>query len=172
MRVELRNYLPGKGPSMNTFLDSITIGALLLCSLGSPAGNVAAQNSAQPKHAYATAKPLSDPAIFAEGVVSTGEFDSHPAFTPDGKTLYFVRSTPNFTRWTILITRFEKGRWKTPEVAPFSGQYSDADPFITPDGSRFYFISNRPVAGKAKPDLDIWVMENTPTGWSDPKNVG
>ena len=157
---------------MNAFLDSITIAALLLCSLGNPAGNAAAQNSAQQKHPYATAKPLSGPAIFAEGVVSTGDFDSHPAFTPDGKTLYFVRSTPNFTRWTILITRFEKGRWKTPEVAPFSGQYSDADPFITPDGSRFYFISNRPVAEKAKPDLDIWVMENTATGWSDPKNVG
>jgi len=157
---------------MNTFLDSITIAVLLLCSLGNPDGNVAAQNSAQPKHPYATAKPLSEPAIFAEGVVSTGDFDSHPAFTPDGKTLYFVRSTPNFTRWTILVTRFEKGRWKMPEVAPFSGQYSDADPFITPDGSRFYFISNRPVPEKAKPDLDIWVMENTANGWSDPKNVG
>jgi len=157
---------------MNAFLDSIIIAALLLGSLGHPAGNVVAQNSAQPKHPYATAKPLSEPAIFAEGVVSTGDFDSHPAFTPDGKTLYFVRSTPNFTRWTILITRFDKGRWNTPEVAPFSGQYSDADPFITPDGSRFYFISNRPVAEKAKPDLDIWAMENTATGWSDPKNVG
>jgi hypothetical protein len=52
---------------------------------------------AQAKHPYATAKPLSEPSIFAEGVVSTGDFDSHPAFTPDGKTLYFVRSTPNFS---------------------------------------------------------------------------
>jgi len=124
------------------------------------------------KHSYASGKPLSEPSIFAEGVISTGDFDSHPAFTPDGKTLYFVRSTPNFNLWTILVSHFVKGKWNTPEVMPASGQYADADPFITADGSRFYFISNRPVPGKSKPDLDIWVMEKTATGWSEPKNVG
>lgn len=157
---------------MNAFLDSIAIGTLFLCWLANSACNVAAENSAPAKHPYATAKPLSEPANFAEGVVSTGDFDSHPAFTPDRKTLYFVRRTPNFTRWTILVTRFEKGKWSTPEVATFSGQYSDADPFITRDDSRFYFISNRPVAEKTKPDLDIWVIKKTATGWSDPRNVG
>lgn len=121
---------------------------------------------------YASDKPLSEPVIFAEGVVSTGDFDSHPAFTPDGKTLYFMRSTPAFNLWTILVSRFERGKWSTPEVAPFSGQYSDADPFITSDASRFYFISNRPVAGKTVPDVDIWMMEKTAAGWSEPKNVG
>ncbi|MGH9908251.1 MAG: hypothetical protein ACRD8U_22020, partial [Pyrinomonadaceae bacterium] len=121
---------------------------------------------------YTASQPLSEPTVFAAGVVSTGDFDSHPAFTPDGKTLYFLRSTPNWTLWTIIVSRFEKGRWQTPETAPFSGQYSDADPFITSDGSRLYFISNRPAPGKTKPDLDIWVMERTATGWSEPKNVG
>jgi len=105
-------------------------------------------------------------------VISTGDFDSHPAFTPDGRTLYFVRSTPNFNLWTILVSRFQNGRWSTPQVAPFSGQYSDADPFITSDGSHFYFISNRPLAGKSKPDLDIWVMDKAGAGWSEPRNLG
>ena len=99
-------------------------------------------------------------------------FDSHPAFTPDGKTLYFLRSTPTFSLWTIVFSQFANGRWTAPEVAPFSGQYSDADPFITSDGSRLYFISNRPVPGKAKPDLDIWMVEKTNNGWSEPKNPG
>src|SRR5918995_1866500 len=80
---------------------------------------------------YASSTPITEPTLFAEGVISVGEFDSHPAFTPDGKTLYFVRSTPNFNLWTILVTRFQNGRWSTPEVAPFSGQYADADSFIT-----------------------------------------
>jgi Tol biopolymer transport system component len=115
---------------------------------------------------------LSEPAVFGEGVISTGDFDSHPAFTPDGKTLFFLRSTPTFSLWTILVSRFQNGRWNEPEVAPFSGQYSDADPFITTDGSRFYFISNRPVPGKSKPDLDIWVMERIGAGWGEPKNIG
>ena len=157
---------------MKKYLGSVIVMTLLLCPPRVSGQNVAAQNTGRASHPYASDKPLGEPAIFAEGVVSTGDFDSHPAFTPDGRTLYFLRSTPNFNLWTILVSRFEKGRWGTPEVAPFSGQYSDADPFVTPDGTRFYFISNRPVAGKAKPDLDIWVMEKNAAGWGEPKNVG
>ena len=142
---------------------------LMLCYLGL---NTFAQKPAQSKHPYASANPISEPSVFGDGVISTGDFDSHPAFMPDGKTLYFLRSTPNFNFWTIVVAHFERGIWSTPEVAPFSGQYSDADPFITPDGSRLYFISNRPVAGKQKQQLDIWAMEKLGAGWSEPKNLG
>jgi hypothetical protein len=158
---------------MNKHLDSVAIMTLLLCcSCLFFSYSVTGQSVNRMKQPYAFDKPLSEPTIFAEGIISTGDFDSHPAFTPDGKTLYFLRSTPNFNLWTILVSRFERGRWGLPEVAPFSGQYSDADPFITPDGSRFYFISNRPVAGKSKPDLDIWIMEKNSNGWGEPINVG
>lgn len=121
---------------------------------------------------YASDKPLATATLFAEGVISTGDYDSHPAFTPDGRTLYFLKSTPDFNFWTIVVSRFGAGRWSAPEVAPFSGQYSDADPFVTADGSKLYFISNRPVPGKAKPDLDIWMVEKTGVGWGEPKNLG
>jgi Tol biopolymer transport system component len=131
-----------------------------------------AQNPTQTRHPYASDKPVTEPTVFGDGIISTGSFDSHPAFTPDGKTLYFLRSTPNFNLWTIVFSRFEGGRWSTPEVAPFSGQYSDADPFVTADGSRLYFISNRPVQGKTNTDLDIWMVEKTTNGWSEPKNIG
>src|SRR6185369_15697472 len=151
------------------YLSTIALGTLIFCGA---VHNVAALKVAGSKHAYASEKPLREPTLFAQGIVSGAEFDSHPAFTPDGNSLYFVRSTPNFNFWTILVSHFEKGRWSTPDVAPFSGQYSDADPFITPDGSRFYFISNRPVSGKSTPDLDIWMMEKTAAGWSEPKNLG
>jgi len=157
---------------MNEYLNSIVVSALLLCWPYGTAHDLAVQNTNRAKHPYASDKPLREPAIFADGIVSTGDFESHPAFTPDGSTLYFVRSTPDFDLWTILISHFEKGKWRSPEIAPFSGQYSDADPFITSDGTRFYFISNRPVVGRSNPDLDIWMMEKTATGWSEPKNVG
>src|SRR5262245_60479539 len=90
------------------------------------------------------AGPLAEPAVFGEGVISTGEYESHPAFTPDGRTLYFVRSTPEFTGWTIHVTRHTDGRWSTPKVAPFSGKHRDADPFSSADGKQLYFISDRP----------------------------
>lgn len=154
---------------MSRLHKSIVMVTLLLLSTGYFAF---AQNASQTKHPYASEKPLSEPTVFGDGIISTGLFDSHPAFTPDGKTLYFLRSTPTFSLWTIVFSRFENGKWSTPEIAPFSGQYSDADPFITPDGLRMYFISNRPVPGKSKPDLDIWLVEKTSNGWSEPKNPG
>jgi Tol biopolymer transport system component len=147
---------------------------VVLCSpvLPCEGPDAAAQRQVRAKHPYASDKPLSEPAVFGAGLISTGDYESHPAFTPDGKTLYFLRSTPNFSLWTILVSRFEGGRWRTPEVAPFSGQYSDADPFLTHDGARLYFISNRPAAGKSKPDLDIWMTERAGAGWGAPKNLG
>jgi len=123
---------------------------------------------------YASPKPLSQPVVFAPGVISTGDYESHPAFTPDGNTLYFLKNTPTFSFWTIVESHFRNRRWSEPEVASFSGQYSDADPFITADGSKLFFISNRPVkAGEeAKEDMDIWVMEKTGSGWGEPRNLG
>lgn len=125
---------------------------------------------------YASNKPMPDPTIFAEGVVSTGDFESHPAFTPDGKTLYYLKSSPTFNFWTIMVTHFKNNRWTTPEVLSISGQYRDADPFITSDGSKFFFISDRPNNDpdrtQEKRSLDIWMMEKTATGWSAPRNLG
>ena len=124
---------------------------------------------------YASKQPLPEPTIFAPGVISSGDFDSHPAFTPDGKTLYFLRSSPTFNFWTIVVSHFENNHWTTPEVLPISGQYRDADPFITRDGKRFYFISDRPKdAADTRTDrsLDIWFMEKSGNGWGPPQNLG
>ena len=125
---------------------------------------------------YASKQPITEPAIFVSGVISTGDFDSHPAFTPDGRTLYFLRSSPNFNFWTIVVSHFENNHWTTPEVLPISGQYRDADPFITRDGKRFYFISDRPKdaasASASERSLDIWYMEKAGNGWGPPQNVG
>ena len=87
-----------------------------------------------------------------------------------GLFVFSIRSTPDFNYWTILVSHLANGRWSTPEIAPFSGQYADADPFITPDGSHLYSISNRPVTGKTTPDLDIWMVENAAKGWGEPQN--
>ena len=151
------------------------IGVLVfVCMLtGSLANSVTASGDTAP---YASSKPMPEPTIFAEGVVSTGDFESHPAFTPDGKTLYFLRSSPTFNFWTIVATHFKNNKWSSPEVISISGQYRDADPFITRDGSKFYFISDRPNSDpnrkQEKRSLDIWLMEKTDKGWSEPRNLG
>jgi Tol biopolymer transport system component len=122
---------------------------------------------------YQIARPLPEPTLFGEGVISTGEFESHPAFTSDGRTLYFVRSTPEFTGWTIYVTHHTEGRWSPPKVAPFSGKHRDADPFISADGRQLYFISDRPVDDQPRQDMDIWVMDRAKSGdWGTPRNLG
>src|ERR687888_200446 len=90
--------------------------------------------------AQAPSATAPEPELFGEGVISTGDDESHPGFTPDGKTLYFLKNDPAFNHWTIVVSREENGKWIKPEVAPFSGQFSDADPFIMLDGDRFFFI--------------------------------
>jgi Tol biopolymer transport system component len=121
---------------------------------------------------YAIPKPTSLPSVFGLDVISTPEFESHPHFTGDGKTLYFVKSTPQFSDWKIYVSKFEKGVWSKPELAPFSGKYRDADPFITADGKRFFFISDRPSPGKSSTDMDIWVMDSVKSDWGEPHRLG
>jgi len=117
--------------------------------------------------------PPPEAELFGDGVVSTADFETHPAFTPDGKTLYFVKSTPQFSDWKIYQSERTETGWSPPQPAPFSGKYRDADPYVTADGKRLYFISDRPVDGKPREDMDIWVMERTADGkWGEPRNAG
>jgi len=130
---------------------------------------VAAVVVAQTPKSYFVDHPLSQPQIFAEGVISTGDHESHPAFSPDGDTLLFVKMAPDYTKWTIFVSHFAAGKWSEPEIAPFSGQYWDADPFINRDGT-LYFISNRPIkeGDPQRDNMDIWKIEKTKDGWGKP----
>ncbi len=140
--------------------------ALALCGLsawGPPAE--------QERHAgYNQSGNLPRPVIFAEGTISTGDYETHPAFSPGGDTLFFLKCAPDFSTYTICVSYFKNGRWSSPEVASFSGTYQDGDPFVTADGKEVYFVSNRPPhpGDTAKPDLDIWKTVRTDHGWAEP----
>ena len=122
---------------------------------------------------YDSATPLQHATLFAPSVISIGDYESHATFTPDGREIYFLKMAPNFSRWTIFVSRYRDGRWSEPAVASFSGQYQDADPYITGDGKHFYFISDRPVetGGERQSHHDIWVMDKTDSGWSAPRHL-
>jgi hypothetical protein len=119
---------------------------------------------------YTAKGPLPVATVFEPGVISTADDESLPTFTPDGATLFFLKNTPTFRHWTIVESHYANGRWGTPEVAPFSGQYNDADVFLAKDGSVF-FISNRPVNGNPRKDTDIWVMRRKGAGFADPEHI-
>ena len=112
--------------------------------------------------------------LFAPGIVSTGWYTRDLTATPDGDEIYFTVMLPNFEFSVIFVTRRVDGVWTEPDVAPFSGRYRDLEPAVSPDGRRFFFVSHRPDEGTGDPkeDTDIWVMERTESGWSDPAPLG
>ncbi|HEU0301094.1 MAG TPA: hypothetical protein VFR37_16640 [Longimicrobium sp.] len=113
--------------------------------------------------------------VFAPGVISDAREQWRITFTPDGGTAYFTTSDfffPITRQATIYLSHLQDGDWTTPQVAPFSGTYSDIDPFLSPDGERLYFSSIRPVDGVMYGDIDLWMVERTPDGWSEPIHLG
>jgi len=139
---------------------------------------------ATPMHALpATATdPPREPAVFAPGVISGPRHETAPAFSPDGRTVWFSRSEGSAS--TILVSHRENDHWSTPEAAPFSGRWSDMEPAMAPDGSHLVFVSNRPAHDGGAP-LDgffngrtvpggggnLWRVDRTASGWGMPQRL-
>src|SRR5262245_8712959 len=118
---------------------------------------------------YDVSAPMPEPHIFAEGIISTGDYDTHPAFSPDSNMLVFVKMAPDLSKWTLYISYYKNSKWSEPQILPFSGQYWDADPYFSKDGETLYFISNRPLQpGAAQKDFDIWKVERKDNSWGTP----
>jgi Tol biopolymer transport system component len=120
--------------------------------------------------------------LFAPGVVSSALQETSATFTPDGGTVYFMRSDFTSSNTTILQSRRSTGGWSTPQVAPFSGQWHDSEPALSPDGKRLYFVSNRPpregaapviaqLRGQSFPGTNLWYVERDGDSWSAPVHV-
>jgi Tol biopolymer transport system component len=111
--------------------------------------------------------------LFAPGVLSTGMDELNAVFFPGGKEVFFSLHRRGM-EFVLVHMKEENGRWTKPEIAPFSGEYSDVDPAVSPDGKGVYYCSNRPRSGSGAPEtnFDIWYVEKTESGWSDPVNAG
>ena len=113
---------------------------------------------------------VSEPIPFAQGIISTennSEFEL--TFSTDGLTTYFSRRAPE-QKQVIYESKFIDGKWSTPIQASFSTD-RDETPLITPNGKFMYFGSERPIPNKPNKgnfDMNIWKMERTENGWSEP----
>jgi len=106
--------------------------------------------------------------------------ESTPAFTKNGKTVYFTRN--NFLKKrgyseddTVLLkiyrARLVNGRWKNVRELPFcSNDYNVAHPTLSPDEKTLYFASDMPGSIGSS---DIWKVEIKENGtFGKPINLG
>lgn len=119
--------------------------------------------------------PGTSPEIFAPGIITT-EYHEHssPMFSPDGSEVYWSVFYNFWGPQVIVFMRNEDNRWTEPQVAPFSGQFSDGNPCLSPDGQKLFFESRRPVheGDPYTGETDLWVVERDGETWGEPKNLG
>lgn len=118
-----------------------------------------------------TAAPA--PQRWAPAGIASDQYESTPTFSPDGRELYFMRSTPQFSQWRILHSRCGPQGWSTPQPVTFAATAPalDADPFVSFDGKRLYFVSTRQNRDGGD-QLDIWQTQRRSDGrWGEPQRL-
>lgn len=118
--------------------------------------------------------PGKAPEIFAPGIVSTEQYEhGAPAFSPDGREMYWSVFDEKEMRQTIFTAGLGPSGWSKPAKASFADdQYLDGNPVFSRDGRRIYFTSNRPFPSAMESRemlLWIWFVERTADGWTKPE---
>jgi hypothetical protein len=113
------------------------------------------------------------PELIQPGVISTDVHEAFPAIDPVDGSLWFSVYDTSYAQQTIMRAARSGELWAAPEVAVFSGTWSDRAPRFTPDGSQLYFTSDRPLSGNGDGDtardLNIWVSTRLADGgWLEP----
>jgi hypothetical protein len=118
---------------------------------------------------HAAPKPAADLTLemVGENVISTNQDEFGAMPDTDWSTLYFDRSIPAHYHYVMYVSHQKSGKWSTPEILPFSGQYRDSDPVISSDGKTLYFVSDRPAPNLEPNRFHAWAAERTPNGWTN-----
>lgn len=99
---------------------------------------------------------------------------STPAFSPDGKEVYwdamFMQGNNDANK--IWFMKEENGKWTSPKLASFS-KYPSGGPAFFHDGKKLVFHSLRPRDNSttSAKDYDLWYVEKNGDEWSEPKHL-
>ena len=115
--------------------------------------------------------PGSVPRIFSPEIVSSSVFDhAAPAFTRDGREVYWAVVFDDDTG-VLMGMKMEGDHWAELKPLSFSeGRFRDICPTLSADEKRLFFTSRRPVRPGGKVgDYNMWVVDRTSAGWSEPR---
>jgi tetratricopeptide (TPR) repeat protein len=114
----------------------------------------------------------STPKRISAKTINTSFFEGSATMTNDMNTMYFVSDRKGEKSSTDIYVSQKVGKnWGEAKPLPFSINTigRETTPFITGDG-RFLFFSSDGHLGMG--GLDIYVVENLGSTWSDPINLG
>ncbi len=120
------------------------------------------------------------PEAFAPNIFSAWNnygfhLQSSISLSPTGTELYFTDQTLPAVEGrsrSIMFMRRIDDTWTEPGRVPFSSDYSDWGLFCSEDGSVIYFFSTRPLHKRGAPkDADVWFVEKSENGWSEPAQL-
>jgi len=104
--------------------------------------------------------PGETPEVFAKGIISLGLHEHHLVISPDYREMFYVIADRFRLKHFIIWIIYRNGEWKNPQIASFSGVYSDFAPTYSHDGESLFFCSNRPInESDSDPDFNIWVIQ-------------
>ena len=113
------------------------------------------------------------PVLFTGVAINTSMNERDLAISPDGTEMFYTVLMQASLFHTLIYCKKDKtGKWSSPQVASFSGMYSDMEPAFTIDGKKLFFSSNRPDSVSKTKNYDIWYVEKIDGIWKNPKNVG
>ena len=96
--------------------------------------------------------------------ISGPKFESHAAFDPRTGDLYFVRSSPQFTGWRIMVSRCTDIGMVRPPAAGLRGDGVEADPWFTPMAAASTSSPRARLDGVKRKDLEIWRIDRDSAG--------
>ncbi len=110
------------------------------------------------------------PELFAKEIIPVEDVQHcFPAFSPDGHEVYWMQYNMKLRSSVLMYMEYRNNSWSKPDTARFSVGFTDTAPVFSADGSRLFFVSRRPGGLGAS---DIWYIEKTGKGWSEPVNAG
>lgn len=129
-----------------------------------------ALSACEPEDRPFGAESVTEPTLFAADVISSNDNEFAITFSLDGREAYFTRMRRGRgERPWIMVSRVEEGAWSEPEPASFSAGWEES-PYLTPEGDRLIFSARKDVPGwgRVRGNNNLWVVERTPDGWSQP----